>query len=75
MYNEINEVQNKNEKIIKNILMLIIAILIASSIFLTFKILTKNNNKSRTIMIYMVGADLESKSGLASVDLNSIKYD
>ena len=31
-------------------------------------------NFSRTIMIYMVGADLESRSGLATVDLNSIDY-
>lgn len=75
MYNEINKTQNKNGKITKIILILTIILLIMISLFLTYKILTKNKNRTRTIMIYMVGADLESKSGLASNDLDSINYD
>ena len=75
MYNEINKTQNKNGKITKIILILTIILLIMISLFLTYKILTKNKNRTRTIMIYMVGADLESKSGLASTDLDSINYD
>lgn len=34
--------------------------------------LTTNQYNTRTIMIYMVGSDLESNNGLASVDLSSI---
>lgn len=56
----------------KQILFGIIFILICITCFLTFNILKKDKNISRTIMIYMVGADLESKSSLATTDLNSI---
>ena len=58
----------------KQILFGIIFILICITCFLTFNILKKGKNISRTIMIYMVGADLESKSSLATTDLNSIDY-
>ncbi len=58
----------------KQILFGIIFILICITCFLTFNILKKDKNISRTIMIYMVGADLESKSSLATTDLNSIDY-
>ena len=34
----------------------------------------KNTDYERTIMIYMVGADLESNLGLASLDLNGLDY-
>lgn len=33
------------------------------------------SSKSRTLMIYMVGSNLESQSGLATVDLNTIDYE
>lgn len=56
----------------KQILFGIIFILICITSFLIFNILKKDKNISRTIMIYMVGADLESKSNLATTDLNSI---
>ncbi len=56
----------------KQILFGIIFILICITSFLIFNILKKDKNISRTIMIYMVGADLESKSSLATTDLNSI---
>ena len=42
MYNEINKTQNKNGKITKIILILTIILLIMISLFLTYKILTKN---------------------------------
>ena len=58
----------------KQILFGIIFILICITSFLIFNILKKDKNISRTIMIYMVGADLESKSSLATTDLNSIDY-
>ncbi len=32
------------------------------------------NNRSRTIMIYMVGSNLESRSGLATLDLSYLDY-
>lgn len=35
---------------------------------------TRSFNKSRTIMIYMVGANLESDSGLATRDLQDLDY-
>ena len=37
-------------------------------------IIALSRNNSRTILIYMVGADLESEMGLASKDLNGLDY-
>ena len=51
--------------IISSIVIIISTVIIAVT-------LVSNNYNTRTIMIYMVGADLESNNGLASVDLNSI---
>lgn len=34
----------------------------------------ENKEKSRTLMIYMVGANLESEAGIASADLEAIDY-
>lgn len=79
MYNENNYVYNNNVnnngKKKKTILFILVIFLMLVAIFLTLKIIKKDNNTSRTIMIYMVGADLESKSGLATTDLESIDYD
>ena len=33
-----------------------------------------NSNVSRTVMIYMVGSDLESQNGLGTIDLEEIDY-
>ncbi|MBE6139858.1 MAG: hypothetical protein E7174_05135 [Firmicutes bacterium] len=59
----------------KNVIFGLIGIVVISLI-IGIIILFGGNNKSisRTIMIYMVGADLESKNGLATVDLDSINY-
>ena len=47
-------------------------IVILSSFTAIFIILTSNKSVTRTVMIYMVGSDLESDNGLASADLSSI---
>jgi len=59
----------------KNVIFGLIGIVVISLI-IGIIILFGGNNKSisRTLMIYMVGADLESKNGLATVDLDSINY-
>lgn len=52
---------------------IIISILvIIASITTSIIVITKSSGVSRTIMIYMVGSNLESTGGLASSDLNSI---
>lgn len=52
------------------ILLLLAAVLIVSSIL----IFGANKSSSRTIMIYVSGSNLESDSGLATADLESIDY-
>ena len=64
--------KSNNKKII---LFSIIFVLIIIAILLTYNLIFKDKEVSRTVMIYMVGADLESKSGLASTDLKGIDYD
>ncbi len=59
---------NKGKKIIILIMALIIIVLAGISIFL----FNSGNNKTRTIMIYMAGSDLESRSGIATSDISSI---
>lgn len=46
--------------------------LLSLVIVLLFILLFADNEKSKTIMIYMVGSDLESESGIATSDLNGI---
>lgn len=58
----------KNKKIIFLMIAVLIICIIGVLVFNTDK------NKSRTIMVYMVGSNLESKSGLGTVDLNGIDY-
>ena len=63
----------KNKKVLIIIITSIVLLLfgvVASAIVLI------NSNHSRTVMIYMVGSDLESGNpyGLASIDLKSIDY-
>lgn len=43
-------------------------------LFILFLILGRDKNYSRTVMIYMVGSNLESENGLGTVDLDSIDY-
>lgn len=73
---------NKKDKIIKigviSTLLLLIVILI-SVLIINLNIKPGNNSilesgdNSRTIMIYMVGSNLETDGGIASVDIASIK--
>ena len=63
----------KRNSIIIIILSSVIIMLLAVFIVIAFSGKSKVN-LSRTIMIYMVGADLESENGLATVDLNEINY-
>ena len=68
MINNEPKSKKKNIIIIPAVLLLIIIILV-----LNFN-KTSKKNVSRTIMIYMVGSNLESQSGLATTDLESIEY-
>ena len=60
---------NNRRKII-----IVISLIILLLIGIGVKAIYDSNN-SRTIMIYMVGADLESRSGLASRDLKDLDYE
>lgn len=67
-----DKVFNKKQGIIVIAMMIIIIILLTIA-----AIMVSNDNKNktvnnRTIMIYMCGADLESRLGIATADLNSI---
>ncbi len=62
-----------NIKKIVLILILLIVIILAFSLY--FSIKAKNQvTTSRTVMIYMVGADLESTIGMATRDLKDVSY-
>ena len=62
----------KKRKII--IIGIVVSVMVLiSSITISAIVLLTDAGVSRTIMIYMVGSDLESGSGLATADLNSIK--
>lgn len=74
---------NKNEKrdlFIKLSLIGILTIILITLLFILFKKnnntsqeeLVENGNNSRTIMIYMVGSNLEYQSGIATADISSI---
>ena len=79
--NQVN-IQNKNNKknnASKIILVSLISAFAAILLILLIVIFTGNksnssNNVSRTVMIYMVGSDLESQNGLGTVDLEEIDY-
>lgn len=68
----INNTNKKNNKTFFIIGGIVLAIILTISIL--FLVLFRDKNYSRTIMIYMVGSNLESESGLGTVDLNSINY-
>lgn len=56
------------------LVVLMITLCVILICILSFLFINQKKNKSRTIMIYMVGADLETKQGLATIDLNGIDY-
>ena len=49
---------------------LVVVLVIGFSVFATLK----GKNHTRTVMIYMVGSNLESDAGLGTVDLSSVDY-
>ena len=68
-----NNKNNKNNKKLLLSLCGIILILIGTLVLvLNNNVFNKKGDNSRTVMIYMVGADLESKNGMATVDLKEI---
>lgn len=69
--NNINN-KKKNNKIILIVGLSLLVIVVACVILLLFK---KDKTTSRTIMLYMVGSNLETDLGIASNDLRGIKYD
>lgn len=79
--NQVN-IQNKNNKksnASKIILVSLISAFAAILLILLIVIFTGNkinssSNVSRTVMIYMVGSDLESQNGLGTIDLEEIDY-
>jgi len=77
--NQISQEMTNNKKFNKKYIFIgiIILLVILLGIVVTriFKSTIKDKNLSRTIMIYMVGSDLESEAGLATVDLDGIDYD
>ena len=69
-YNNTNVDNNSNKKLI---IISIATFIVVFSIVLSL-LLFINRGKSRTVMIYMVGSNLESDAGLGTVDLQSINY-
>ena len=69
-----NNIINSNKKININFI-LIISIIVVTIICLFMGVLILfDGEDNRTIMIYMVGSNLESKSGLATNDLSYLDY-
>ena len=72
--NTTNTTVNTNKKRVNYlkiiIPILVVVLVIGFSVFATLK----SKNHTRTVMIYMVGANLESDAGLGTVDLSSIDY-
>ncbi len=67
----INERKRKNKSLLFTIIgALTLGIILA----IVLVISSQKKDYTRTIMIYMVGSNLESDSGLATVDLNEIDY-
>lgn len=59
---------SKSKKIIIIFMSVLVLLLVGVSVIL----LNKGSVKSRTVMIYMAGSDLESRSGIATSDISSI---
>ena len=67
-----NNTQNSSKKLLCIIIMLLLVIIIS-----IIAILMKGNVQksfSRTIMVYMVGSNLESEGGFGTLDLDAIDY-
>lgn len=71
----LNKIKDRVKQFGINKILVFAIVLVIIVIFIGTTFVILGRNKSRTIMIYMVGADLESKSGLASVDLSYLDYE
>ena len=72
-----NSKKNNKLKVIIIILFAVVALLLLIWGILSkngINLLSKFRHYDRTIMVYMVGSDLEQKSGLATEDLNGVDY-
>lgn len=66
--------KKKKKKMVWLFILIIVIIAVVAILVLSPK-KEEKSKKERTIMLYMVGSDLESEIGLATVDLDSIDYD
>ena len=71
-----NVVLKNTQKKQINIILILVAVIVFFLVVLIsiFGYTIYKNNRSRTVMIYMVGSNLESEVGLATNDLNYIDY-
>ena len=69
--NKIETFDNKKKKIIITTLCLVTALVIGASV-LALKMLV-DKPYTRTVMVYMIGSDLESSQSSASLDINEMK--
>ncbi|MBQ1344172.1 zinc-ribbon domain-containing protein [Candidatus Saccharibacteria bacterium] len=69
--NKIGTFDNKKKKIIITTLCLVTALVIGASV-LALKMLV-DKPYTRTVMVYMIGSDLESSQSSASLDINEMK--
>lgn len=73
--NTIPVTQPVQKKQVNIILILVIIIVVFLIVLMSiFGYILYKNNRSRTVMIYMVGSNLETEIGLATNDLNYIDY-
>jgi hypothetical protein len=77
LINVVNEYQHNNKQ--RNIVIILIGLcLVTIMVCVTIFIINNNKNKkvavSRTVMLYLVGSNLESDAGIATYDLEGIDY-
>lgn len=70
--NKVNSDPNKSLKIAIVICLFILFSIVGITIFLNKDLLFASNKGTRTVMIYMVGSDLESKYAAASLDIEEM---
>lgn len=69
--NNTTSTNNKKVNVLKIVIPLLVVVLVVGfSAFASYK----GKYHTRTVMIYMVGANLESEGGLGTVDLSSVDY-
>ena len=67
--------KKNNTKTMLYIIIILLLVIIISVVGLLLNNKKIKESFSRTVMIYMVGSDLETRNGLATVDLNGIDYE